>query len=379
MSNNRTPNTLMVATALVLLMVTACIAVVDSASVPLNARIELDELALQKGALVMRTIVTLAENEHREVSVLTWDSPLDASFGARSFVVQKDGANVQYTGPVAKRLWSVLHEPSHYVTFSEAKPTTESFVRLDRDFDLGEGGSFEIKLVAKFYHHKIAGEEAIEGELKEIVVESNTVRVSWYPSHEVEEEDELARSRKLYHMNRHKRDVVASYDTCTATQKATCAKALVESGKMADAMYADARSTSSKAHQTFFGTQPSASSSVSKTISNIRGAQSGAEIVLFCAPDRCNQGVIAYVYPVYPLDVYLCGTFWQLETAGGYDTQAGSLIHELSHFIVVGGTQDYIYGPQGAQSLALSDATKAQKNADNFEYYGESIYPVKTM
>jgi len=89
--------------------------------------------------------------------------------------------------------------------------------------------------------------------------------------------------------------------------------------------------------------------------------------------------VIAYVYPVYPLDVYLCATYWQLETVGGYDTQAGSLIHELSHFIVVGGTQDYAYGPPNAQALALKDSTKAQKNADNYEYYGESIYPVRTI
>jgi len=60
-----------------------------AATQPLHVRIELDELAMSKGALVVRAIVSRAENQHKDISVLTWDSPLDDAFGARNFVIKR--------------------------------------------------------------------------------------------------------------------------------------------------------------------------------------------------------------------------------------------------------------------------------------------------
>ena len=42
----------------------------------------------------------------------------------------------------------------------------------------------------------------------------------------------------------------------------------------------------------------------------------------------------------------------------GTDSKGGTLIHEMSHFNVVAGTDDQVYGQSGAKSLAISDPTR---------------------
>ena len=56
-----------------------------------------------------------------------------------------------------------------------------------------------------------------------------------------------------------------------------------------------------------------------------------------------ESGTYAYVYPDSPYQVYLCGAFWSAPNTGT-DSRAGTIIHELSHFTVVAGTNDWAYG-----------------------------------
>ena len=69
--------------------------------------------------------------------------------------------------------------------------------------------------------------------------------------------------------------------------------------------------------------------------------------------------------------IYLCGAFWSAPMKGT-DSKAGTLIHEMSHFTVVAGTQDHVYGQTAAKALALSDPAKAIANADSHEYFAEN-------
>jgi peptidyl-Lys metalloendopeptidase len=43
----------------------------------------------------------------------------------------------------------------------------------------------------------------------------------------------------------------------------------------------------------------------------------------------------------------VCHAFWPAP-ANGTDSKAGTLIHEMSHFNVVAGTNDWVYGQSGA-------------------------------
>ena len=44
----------------------------------------------------------------------------------------------------------------------------------------------------------------------------------------------------------------------------------------------------------------------------------------------------------------------------------------MSHFDVVAGTDDVVYGQAGAKSLAISDPASAITNADSHEYFAEN-------
>ena len=56
----------------------------------------------------------------------------------------------------------------------------------------------------------------------------------------------------------------------------------------------------------------------------------------------------------------------------GTDSKAGTLIHEMSHFTVVAGTDDHAYGQTAARNLAKSNPKLAVDNADSHEYFAEN-------
>jgi peptidyl-Lys metalloendopeptidase len=86
----------------------------------------------------------------------------------------------------------------------------------------------------------------------------------------------------------------------------------------------------------------------------------------------CNmENTFAYVYRDQPYKIYLCPAFWQASLTGT-DSKAGTLVHETSHFTVVAGTNDNVYGQDECKALAKSNPTKAINNADSHEYFAEN-------
>ena len=53
----------------------------------------------------------------------------------------------------------------------------------------------------------------------------------------------------------------------------------------------------------------------------------------------------------------------------GTDSKAGVVIHEVSHFNVVAGTDDLAYGQTAAKKLK---PRRAIRNADSHEYFAEN-------
>ena len=96
--------------------------------------------------------------------------------------------------------------------------------------------------------------------------------------------------------------------------------------------------------------------------------QSGGQVTINCG---CNQNYYAYVYPTRPYEIFVCRAFWTAPRTGT-DSRAGTLIHEVSHFNVVAGTDDIVYGQTGAKNLAATDPNGAVNNADNHEYFAEN-------
>lgn|GEM_PF-1693504 len=117
----------------------------------------------------------------------------------------------------------------------------------------------------------------------------------------------------------------------------------------------------------------------------LRGIANG--IILIKDDDPANDNVFGYVYPDGDNDpprIYLCNAFWRAgkvqwnakthvrkDGRDGFDNPLGVLLHELSHIFVR--TEDYTYGKPNCRQLAQQNPAMAAMNADNYEYYAESI------
>ena len=92
----------------------------------------------------------------------------------------------------------------------------------------------------------------------------------------------------------------------------------------------------------------------------------------------CNESAIAYVFPEVAYTIHLCPSFWDLDLTGT-DSQAGTIIHELSHFKVTAHTDDHGYGKAAAREFSTNQPNKAITNADNYEYFAENSNPYFSM
>lgn len=105
-----------------------------------------------------------------------------------------------------------------------------------------------------------------------------------------------------------------------------------------------------------------------------RMQQHAAEVNLVPFEDgKGGTSIFAYVYPSDPQRrVFVGDLFWSTDTTPP-DSQAGVILHELSHFSDIAGTSDHAYGTYEAEELSTSDPSLALDNADNIEYYFEEL------
>lgn len=128
-------------------------------------------------------------------------------------------------------------------------------------------------------------------------------------------------------------------------------------------------SSNSVRYSTWFGDYNSSRwNTVSTNFSKIESALNDEPLTFDCS---CKKQYFAYVYPTQPYKIYMCSAFWSAPITGT-DSKGGTIIHETSHFNVVAGTDDVVYGQSGAQSLADTDPAQAIQNADSHEYFAEN-------
>lgn len=82
-----------------------------------------------------------------------------------------------------------------------------------------------------------------------------------------------------------------------------------------------------------------------------------------------KRDTCAFVYPEGILRRFKLGDIFWKEEAKGKGSRSGTIIHELSHFKDVGGTEDVTYGEDDCLQLAEDEPHEAFKNADSFEYF----------
>ena len=116
-------------------------------------------------------------------------------------------------------------------------------------------------------------------------------------------------------------------------------------------------------------------------------ATSQIRVICLNANDEgCEDDTYAFVYTDEAYVVNICPQYFELPTMLVEDptapemqngTREGTMIHEISHFIRVAGTDDFWYSRATSEDEARHDPRSAVRNADSFQYFAEdtTFYP----
>jgi peptidyl-Lys metalloendopeptidase len=280
-----------------------------------------------------------------------WQVP-GAELEANVFGVTRDGEPVRYTGKLVKRA-----APSA-ADLVELAPgaTIAADVELSRFYEMGHAGEYVIRHADARLPISIAGASP---ELYELASDpATTLRTDDAPDADAP----LAITPDA---------LTPSFRSCSSTRQGQLITALGSAQTYASGAESYMNSNSAgPRYTTWFGTY--SSSRYSKVKSHYTALRNTIQNKGFTFDCSCtDSGTYAYVNPNQPYVVYLCGAFWSAPNTGT-DSRAGTIIHETSHFTVVAGTDDWVYGQTGCKNLAKSNPSHAIDNADSHEYFAEN-------
>jgi len=296
--------------------------------------------------------VEITNSAEYGIALLRWNLPLDNRFQSDSFRVLLQGAPVTYIGSIVKYAGPYLND---YVFF--APNETKSYqVPLENSYDFSQPGEYDVVMVT----------DVLDYEIVDDVHSLPHTRETFSPYSGI-----ISNSLQITTTEGLAQKILRAPVPCTSSQTTQ----LNSAGSSQKTMITRAVSRIHEGGHTptyleWFG----ANSDARWThIRDVLGRVNSNTVVVY----RCDneQGVFAYVYPTDRAhNIYCCGAFWTAGVIGGFDTRAGTLVHELSHFDNIGATQDYVYGTGAARNLASTNPNQARANADNYEYFCESLF-----
>lgn len=304
--------------------------------------------------------VTLTNTSGEAQHVLRWRTPLD---GVQSslFEVRRDGQPVRYLGVEIKR---PAPEAADFVLIEPGASVTQT-VELSALYEMHITGAYTVRynspaaplpgLGAGAALHAVTGELA-----------SSPVSI-WI-------EGRLPRGAKSAPVPAPAQEAAGgslAFRQCSNAQQEQLAAA-VDAGR-AMAVDSHAYLASGQAYgpryTTWFGA-PDAQRGA-RAIAHFAAIRDAFENKPLAVDCGCDEAYFAYVYPAQPYKIYVCKAFWSAANTGT-DSRGGTLVHEMSHFDAVAGTDDHVYGQAGAMELARSAPERALNNADSHEYFGEN-------
>jgi peptidyl-Lys metalloendopeptidase len=312
--------------------------------------------------------VSMTNTGTRKAYVLKWQTPF---FGLEDnlFEVTRDGEPAVYVGKQFKRPAPRVED---FLVFEPGQTRTAD-VELSASYDMSRPGEYVIRYridlqealqPAKLGASYPAGEEVASNAVA-FWRDGNEPLADLLPSLDkgLSTGTGDAGGDLAYYLT-------PSFVSCSSSRQSSITSALSSAQTYASnsLSYLNAGTRGAR-YTSWFGTYSSGRySTVRSHFSSISSTIQNQRITFNCS---CTQNYYAYVYPNSPYTIYLCNAFWSAPTTGT-DSKAGTIIHELSHFNVVAGTDDWAYGQTACRSLATSNANRATDNADSHEYFAEN-------
>ncbi len=348
--------------------VTCVAAIVVSGSVyaaKADIQVTIQEASAKGEAGTGKVLYTISNTSAAPLHVLNWETPLNGVSGDL-FSVALGGQPVRYVGRLVKR------KPATDKDYITLKPNESRAVEVDLSayYEMYRGGQYVVKYKRSAETLVREAGNAVQaktgGAGGGITLETNalplTVDGGPAPSSKQTSGDLLGAINA---------SGSTSFASCSNSQKTALTTARSDAVSIANnaKSYLAANKTGSRYTWWFGAVTSGRYATAASHYGNISSALGGQSYKFDCSCS--DSGTYAYVYPDQPYTVYLCGAYWQAP-ANGTDSKSGTLVHETSHFTVVAGTGDHVYGQSGAHSLAISDPDSALDNADNHEYFAEN-------
>lgn len=302
--------------------------------------------------------VTLRNNSPQSVQFLTWNTPFEGSFNADMFRI--DGVRATYLGKLVKRAAPAADEIHTLAPGAALRATID----LAQGYAFEQDGTASVRLATTIM--QVVSAKTDHG----LVVEtqpltSNPVTMALHDTWLTAKQWQAPLPQ-------------SGTANCSSSQSSAISSALSAAASMATdaggalSSTSEAQRPSAARYVTWFGAYTAQRyNTVSSHFANIKNNLSKATVDCTCNGVSNPQGTFAYVYPTKPYTIYVCGAFWQAPVSGT-DSKGGTLVHEMSHFNVVAGTDDHVYGQSGARNLAKTNPDKAIDNADSHEYFAEN-------
>jgi peptidyl-Lys metalloendopeptidase len=273
------------------------------------------------------------------------------------FEITRDGKPVRYMGAVAKR--GAPTAADYFLLKPGASYSAR--VELSSLYDMGTTGDYAIR-----YHSGRASEE-LKSDAATVWIDGVRPRGS---NEETKTLAEMQAQTGTGAGTVTAAGGALAFNKCTTSQQADITSAVSAALSMATSGDAYmAKGTMGTRYTKWFGAVDSSRVATIKAhFAAIKDAFATKPITVDCG---CKKTYYAYVYPTQPYTIYVCKAFWSAPMTGT-DSKGGTLVHEMSHFNVVAGTDDWVYGQSGAASLAVSNPSQAIDNADSHEYFGEN-------
>jgi peptidyl-Lys metalloendopeptidase len=307
--------------------------------------------------------VTITNTASTPQYVLKWHTPF-GEIEESLFEVRRDGLPVTYLGTQYKRALPTARD--YYLLKPGASHSAS--VELSSLYDMSVTGDYVIRYATGamgLFSTELAkrGKAGIEREISELKSEPVSIWIDGrQPRGAPAQEAQAPGAPGL------------SFNKCSASQQGTVSAAVSAGLSMAGdgEAYIGAGGLGARYIKWFGALDAGRSATVQAHFVALKDAFANKPVAVDCG---CKKPYYAYVYPSKPYAIYVCKAFWSAPMTG-IDSKGGTLVHEMSHFTLVAGTDDWVYGQAGAASLALSDPAKAIDNADSHEYFGENAPPL---
>ena len=299
---------------------------------------------------------TARNNSSASVDVRSLDLPQAHQSGA-ILTVTRDGVPLKYRGKLIKFTTS---DEAAYTTIPAAGSYTVD-MRLADDYDFSRPGTYTVAL-ASAQVRSVNGAVPVRAG-RGVLHTSTGIRRS---GHTVSGATTTSRTRVGIAA------VTLRFKNCSSTEQNQLRTAI------GNAYNYSARSQSWLAghtsgggsYQTWFGKYSSARfNRATTTFAAITDELTNRTVDLVC---DANSNSMAYVYQDEHYVIHLGRGYWPAAPTG-YDSKAGTLIHESSHFYINGGADDHVYGLTQGRQLASTNPDLAVDNADNIEHFAESL------